>query len=222
MQIWQCSRCKMPLSEVLRAQSRLQVERPDMDPKRIENRCRIGRTSEMSKNRKNVMERWSNVQLHVAFDQFAGVSRTQVGPIVFLDLKWCGHFFSLRNWTGLGRFLYDLYVYSLCIHLQLTSPYWGACVLGAARIEKKTEWQLFWQASLWGLWGSLSFAVSKCPLHTGQRRLDMPNYMFFQDAVHIDFLFGQGDLCTIHHEHVIGWTSVLWLSSKTWTQCCPA
>jgi hypothetical protein len=123
MQIWQCSRCKMPLSEVLRAQSRLQVERPDMDPKRIENGCRIGRTSEISKNRKNVMERWSNVQLHVAFDQFAGVSHTQVGPIVFLDLKWCGHFFfpAKLNWAAeiLVWFVCILFVHSLAAYFSL-------------------------------------------------------------------------------------------------------
>ena len=213
--IWQCSRCKMPLSEVLRAQSRLQVERPDMDRKRTENGRRIGRTSEMSKKRKN---------RNGTVEQCAAACR--IWPV---RTQWCGHLFfpTKLDWAA------EILVYSL--RIQLHSAYFS--LLRCMRTWRCADWKedrmtIILTSTCLGIFGVRweDVALSQRQnAHSTPVDVDwtcMPNYMFFQDAVHIDF-FAWETGRFVHNLTSMSlvercWTSVLWLSSKTWLQCIPA
>lgn len=148
MQIWQCSRSQMPLSEVLRAQSRLQVERPDMDPKRTETNIRDVKEPKTY----GTVEQCAVELLHVACEQFAWVSCTQVGPIVFLDLKWCGHFFFPANLNWAVEILLRI----VFAHSHGAAAY--CSLLRCMRTWRCADWKE--DTPHWNCWNLLSFLKS--------------------------------------------------------------
>lgn len=141
------------------------------------------------------MEQWSNVQLHVGFDQF-----------VPNDV---GTFFSCKIGLGCGD---SCILFAYSIALSLFFPTEVHAYLALRGLKRRQNDNYFDKHVFGDLWGSLrrccTFATSKCTLHTGWCRLDMHAklHVLSRCSPHRLFCLGSRAICARSHEHVIGWT----------------